>query len=237
MDGNYNDIIDVILTLISDDEIASSIAVSGSIVPYLITDKESSEYHSDFYVLVKEKKIGIIRNKLKKLSKEYQFDITSDSKKYAATDYGFKIMYENTIVGFFPYALLDGDLTIRTFSVDKENQKIVLKKKLIPKVSKSSVIRLIRFGKDRKLRIMSPEFILADKETKEKQPGNPTKETMYLLDKVCDESILRVVRQSVNNAKVTMVSKKIKESNLLLTIVLAILLIILLIIAYICFKK
>ena len=84
---------------------------------------------------------------------------------------------------------------------------------------------------------MSPEFILADKETKEKQPGNPTKETMYLLDKVCDESILRVVRQSVNNAKVTMVSKKIKESNLLLTIVLAILLIILLIIAYICFKK
>ncbi len=237
MDGNYNDIIDIILTLISDESISKSIAVSGSIVPYIITNKESDEYHSDFYVLVKEKKMEEVRSKLKKLSKEYQFDIISDSKKNAGADYGFKIKYENTIAGFFPYSLLDGDLNIKTYSHDKENKKIILKKKIIPKVSKSSVIRLINFGKDNQLRIMSPEFILADKETREKQPGNPTKETMYLLDKICDESVLKVVRQSFGNARVTMLSKKVREDNLLLTIVLAILFIILLLMAYICFKK
>ena len=32
MKSNYNDIIDVILTLIEDEEIASNIAISGSIL-------------------------------------------------------------------------------------------------------------------------------------------------------------------------------------------------------------
>ena len=67
MNGNYNDIIDIIITLIDDEEIANSIVVSGSIVPYIIMNKESYEYHTDFYVLVKEKKISNVRDKIKKL--------------------------------------------------------------------------------------------------------------------------------------------------------------------------
>ena len=167
MNSNYNDIIDIILTFTSDEELLGDIAVSGSIVPYLVTNKESMEYHSDFYILVKNKKINLVRDKIKKLTKEYEFDFISDSKKYSKEDYGFKVKYQGTTVGFFPYSLIDNNLTIKTYAINKDNTKISLKKKIIPDVKKSSVIRLINFSKQ-KIRIMSPEFILADKETKEK---------------------------------------------------------------------
>ena len=63
MNSNYNDIIDVILTLVDDEEIRSDIAVSGSIVPYLVANKESLEHHTDFYILVKNKKMDLKREK------------------------------------------------------------------------------------------------------------------------------------------------------------------------------
>lgn len=236
MNSNYNDIVDIILTLVEDEEIRSNIAISGSIVPYLVTNKESYEYHSDFYILVKNKKIDLVRSKITKLTKEYEFDFISDSKKYSKEDYGFKVKYQGTTVGFFPYSIIDNDLTIKTYAISKDNDKISLKKKIIPAIKKSSVIRLINFGKD-KIRIMSPEFILADKELKEKQPGNPTKETMHLLDKISDESVLKVVRESVSNAKIKMITKETSDNNYILIIILAALFILLLVIAYICFKK
>lgn len=237
MNSNYNDIIDIILTLTKDEEIAKSIAVSGSIVPYIVAGKESKEYHSDFYILVKERKTNIVRNKLKLLSKEFMFDIISDSKKYSKYDYGFKIKYENTTVGFFPYSLIDNTLTIKTFSIDNKHKKINLKKKIIPKVSKSDVIRLTSFDDDRILRIMSPEFILADKEIREKQPGNPTIETMYLLDEICDRSLLKKVREEVNNTKVMVVSKNINEDKIIIILSLILLFIIMLIIIFLKVKK
>lgn len=236
MNSNYNDIIDIILTLINDEDIKNNIAISGSIVPYLVINEESFEYHSDFYILVKSKKIDMIRSKMKKLTKEYDFDIISDSKKYSKEDYGFKIKYQGTMVGFFPYSLIDNDLTIKTYAINKADDKISLKKKIIPSVKKSSVIRLVNFSKT-KIRIMSPEFILAEKEIREKAPGNPTGETMYLLNKICDTSVLKVVRESISNTEVKIMIKDKKENNYLLIIVLSALFVLLLVIAYICFKK
>ena len=124
MNSNYNDIIDIILTLTDDEDISNNIAISGSIVPYLVTNKESLEYHSDFYILVKSKKIDLVRNKVRKLTKEYEFDFVSDSKRYSKEDYGFKIKYQGTTVGFFPYSLIDNDFTIKTYSLNKEKDKI-----------------------------------------------------------------------------------------------------------------
>lgn len=237
MKSNYNDIIDIILTLIDDEEIANSIAVSGSIVPYIICNKESFEYHTDFYILVKEKKIKMVREKIKKLSKEYQFDIVSDSKRYSKEDYGFKIKYENTTVGFFPYSLIDNIFSIKTYGLSKDNMEVGLKTKIIPNVTKSSIIRLTKFTNNKTLRIMSPEFILADKEAREKEPGNPTKETMRLLNNISDESVLKVIRESVGNTKIKVQTRKLKENNTVLIIILSSLLMLLAIIAYICFKK
>lgn len=234
MNSNYNDIVDIILTLNEDENIYGNIAVSGSIVPYLVMNKESDEIHKDFYILVKNKKMETVRSKVKKLTKEYEFDITSDSKKYSSEDYGFKIKYETTSVGFFPYTLINNDLTIKTYGIDKENTKISLKKKIIPNVKKSDVIRLIKFGKE-KLRIMSPEFILADKETKEKV-YNTEDETIYLLNKICDRHTLKDVRESVSNTKVKIITKETKENNLILFIILGVLLVLLIVVAYICLK-
>ena len=236
MNSNYNDIIDIILTFTSDEELSGDIAVSGSIVPYLVTNKESLEYHSDFYILVKNKKINLVRDKIKKLTKEYEFDFISDSKKYSKEDYGFKVKYQGTTVGFFPYSLIDNNLTIKTYAINKDNTKISLKKKIIPDVKKSSVIRLINFSKQ-KIRIMSPEFILADKETKEKRIGNPTDETMYLLSKISDESVLKVIRESISNMEVKIDTKETMNNDYILVIILAALFILLLVVAYICFKK
>lgn len=236
MNGNYNDIIDVILTFNKDEEISKSIVVSGSIVPYLVLNKESLEQHTDFYFLVKSKNIDSIRKKVKKLSKVYQFDVIIDSKNYSSFDCGFKIKYNDTVIGFFPYSIIDNSFTIKTFSISNDRKEIKLKTKTIPNVSKNSIIRLINFGGNT-IRIMSPEFVLADKESRENQPGNPTVETMKLLNKLSDETVLEVLRKSVGEIVVKIDSKPLRRKNYILNILIFILLLLFILIAYICFKK
>ena len=179
MKSNYNDIIDVILTLTEDESISSNIAICGSIVPYIVAKKESNEMHMDFYILVKQKKMNLVRNKIKKLSLEYDFDFVSDSKKYGNGDYGFKVKYEGTAIGFFPYSLVDNNLCIKTYAKMKDQGKIRLKKKVISGVEKSDVIRAIPFNEDRTLRIMSPEFILSEIESRDKNNEYTERETSY----------------------------------------------------------
>lgn len=236
MKSNYNDIVDIILTLTEDEEIRKNVAIGGSIVPYLIINKESEEYHPDLYIYVKEKYFSKIREKLKKLTKKYQMDIISDATKSCRADYGFKIKYEDTMIGFFPYSLIDNKLTIKTFRLDVEKKLIKLKTKEISGVSKSSVIRSINFG-DKAIRIISPEFILAEREATEKTDYSEEKECMHLLKKISDSSVLKQLRESISNMKVDIESKRIKEGTPGLSIAIIALLIILIVIAYICIKK
>lgn len=234
MNSNYNDIIDIILTLTEDEEIRNNVAVSGSIVPYLISNRESKEYHDDFYIYVKEKSIGSIRNKIKKLSKKYQMDIVADSIKCGGDDFGFKVKYQDTAIGFFPYSLIDNNLVIKTFNIDIENKEIKLKSKKIKGVYKDNIIRSIILS-DKKIRIMSPEFILAQKEVKEKESDD--KDYILLLNKIADPSVLKSVRESMLNMKVNIETKKIKDGISILSIILVLLLLTLIVIAFICFKK
>lgn len=236
MKSNYNDIIDVILTLTEDESISSNIAICGSIVPYIVAKKESNEIHMDFYILVKQKKMNLVRNKIKKLSLEYDFDFVSDSKKYGNGDYGFKVKYEGTAIGFFPYSLVDNNLCIKTYAKMKDQGKVRLKKKVISGVEKSDVIRAIPFNEDRTLRIMSPEFILSEIESRDKNNEYTTKETFRLLDKMCDYKILEKVREKVDDTKISIETKSIVNSNLILSIILGVLLVILIIVAILCFK-
>lgn len=237
MKGNYNDIIDIILTLLEDDEVGKSLAISGSIVPYIIMNIESKEYHSDFYILVKNKNINYIRNKIKKLSNEYDFDIISDSKKYSKEDFGFKIKYQDTYVGFFPYSIIDNILTIKAYSIEDNDYVINLKTKTIPNITKSSFIRNIRFAKNKILRIVTPEFILADKESRENESDNMTDEAMYLLNKISDESVLKITREAIEDTQIKIIEKKLVKNDKIVNIILLFIFLMLLIIAYICFKK
>ena len=203
MKSNYNDIIDIILTFIKDEEIAKNILVSGSIVPYLISSKVSHEYHSDLYFLVNEEKISVIRKKIKDLSKEFLFDITSDSKKYSKEDYGFKIKYEDTSVGFFPFKFNENTFTIKTYSIKMEEKKIYLKDKNIYGVTKNLIIRQIPFSTDGILKLTSPEYVFLDKKMRERKPHNPTIETIELLNRICDESVLKVLEDSMSKMDVS----------------------------------
>ena len=237
MKGNYNDIIDIILTLIQDYEIQKSIAISGSIVPYLIMNIESKEYHNDFHILVKNKNMNYVRNKVKKLSKEYAFDIVSDSKKYSKEDFGFKIKYQDTYVGFFPYSIIDNNLTLKTYAVENNNCIISFKTKIIPNITKSCLIRNINFAKDNTLRIITPEFILINKESGETESDNSVDKTMHLLNKISDESILKIIRESIFESKVKIEEKKLIKNDNKINLILLFIFLILLTIAYICFKK
>lgn len=237
MNSNYNDIIDVILTFAYDKQLENLIIVSGSIVPYLILNKESNEFHKDLYMFIPEDKIDFVRRKITKLSKEYLFDIITDSKKSSKFDYGFKIKYEDTIVGFFPYFIEENNLIIKTYSLDNDQKEIALKTRTIPNVTKNSVIRQINFNKDKTLKIMSPEFILVDKKIRDNSFNNMSKQTKELLNKISDESVLKVLTNSFTQQTVNIKKQKIKDTTLILNTILIILLFILLILAYICFKK
>ena len=174
---------------------------------------------------------------MKRLSNEYEFDFVSDSIKYGNGDYGLKVKYENTAIGFFPYSLINNNLCIKTYAKMKDEGKIKLKRKLIPDVSKSSVIRLIPFNDDSTLRIMSPEFVLAEIETREKDYEYTTKETYRLLDKMVDESVLKKVRDSVKRTRISVETKGLTNMNLILTIILALVFIALILVAVLVVKK
>lgn len=236
MNNNFNDIIDVILTFYKDDEIKKDIIVYGSIVPYLIMNKESSNNISDFCFLARQSKIGNIRKKIKKLSLEYKFDIIYDSKKYSKKDYGLKIKYENTIIGFYPYSIIDNNLTIKTFSMSKDETEIKLKTKIIPNISKSSVVRYISFDDELRVRILSPEFILANIETEEKKGREFEIETIKLLRNLSDESILHILRESISKMNINIDYKKKKKIDYGFMIIVFVLLVILAFLAYVCFK-
>lgn len=237
MNSNYNDIIDVILTFAYDKELENLIVVSGSLVPYLILNKESNEFHRDLYMFIPKDKIDFVRRQIAKLSKEYLFDIITDSKKSSKFDYGFKIKYEDTIVGFFPYFFEENNLVIKTYSLDNDKKEIALKTRTIPNVTKNSVIRQINFNKDKTLKIMSPEFILVDKKIRDNSFNNMSKQTKELLNKISDESVLKVLTNSFTQQTVNIKKQKIKDTTLILNAILIILLFVLLILAYICFKK
>ena len=211
MKGNYNDIIDIILTLQKNETINKNIIISGSIVPYLLLNKESSENHTDLYILVNEQELSNVRKEMKKMSKEYLIDIISDSRKMNKTDYGFKMKYENTFIGFFPYEFLNNNFILKTYSINKNKTEIALKTKSIPCLTKTILFRQIKFN-NKSLTIMNPEYVLVDKESREKEPGNPTKETMNLLNKICDESILKVIRKSFIDSKIELKKENIKKN-------------------------
>ena len=118
--------------------ICANVIIDGNIMKENL--KNSNKKESWLLNELKSKKIDLVRNKVRKLTKEYEFDFVSDSKRYSKEDYGFKIKYQGTTVGFFPYSLIDNDLTIKTYSLNKEKDKIDFKKKIIPRVTKSSVI-------------------------------------------------------------------------------------------------
>lgn len=236
MKSNYNDIIDIILTFLEDEELSKCILISGSIVPYLISNEESKETHNDLYIYVYEDRLKFVRKRIKELSKEYLFDIVCDSKWYSKYDHGFKIKYEDTIAGFFPCLFKNNTLTIKTYALRKEQKDISLKTKVIDEIYKNSAIKYVNLVRNKILTVMSPEFILARAKSNGRIDKEYSKKTISLLNKLSDESVLKVIEDAITKQKVDIIRRKVKTSTLMTNTLLTILLVILLILTYICFK-
>ena len=236
MKSNFNDLIDIILTFVSNEELSKSIVVSGSIVPYLAVHKDSNEFHDDFCFLVKEKKIKRVRYLIDKLSYEYEFDIISDSNKLGDYDHGFAIKYQDSTAYFFPYSIVNNVLKIGTYYVDYDNNQISYKTKTIPSIRKEHIIKLIKFDKYY-VRILSPEFILVQKENTEKNLMEKNLPYIKILNKISDDEIIELIRKSMKKESVNINTLKIKKNEKIIIIVLSIVFVILLIIGIIIFKK
>ncbi len=205
MKSNYNDVIDLLLTIIEEEEVRKSILICGSIVPYIILGEESKEFHNDLYVYVKRNKIDLVRKELIKLSKKYELDIVSDTKKLGKYEFGFKIKYEDTIIGFFPYTLVNNKLTVKTYRVNTDEKKIEYKTKVLEDINKEDIIRSIMLS-DKAIRIISPEYLLVDLE----QKGELRNKTyIKRLANISDNSKIVKLRLSYANIKVELENRNI----------------------------
>ena len=230
MKNNYNDVIDLLLTIVEDEEVRKSILICGSIVPYIILGEESKEYHNDLYIYVKRNKMDLVRKALIKLSKKYELDIVSDTKKLGKYEFGFKIKYEDTIIGFFPYTLINNKLTVKTYRVNTDEKKIEYKTKVLEEINKEDIIRLVMLS-DKAIRIISPEYLLVDLE----QKGELHNKTyIKRLANISDNSKIVKLRLSHSNIKVDLENRNMVENTPFLNVLIVILFLILLIVGIIC---
>ncbi len=230
MKSNYNDVIDLLLTIIEDEEVRKSILICGSIVPYIILGEESKEYHNDLYVYVKRTKMDLVRKKLIKLSKKYELDIVSDTKKLGKYEFGFKIKYEDTIIGFFPYTLINNKLTVKTYRVNTDEKKIEYKTKTLESINKDDIIRAVMIS-DKTIRIISPEYLLVDLE----QKGELNNKTyIKRLSNISENSKILKLRNSYSNIKVDIENRNMIEKTPFLNILIVVLFVILLIVGILC---
>lgn len=230
MKNNYNDVIDLLLTIVEDEEVRKSILICGSIVPYIILGEESKENHTDLYIYVKRTKIDLVRKALIKLSKKYELDIVSDTKKLGKYEFGFKIKYEDTIIGFFPYTLINNKLTVKTYRVNTDEKKIEYKTKVLEDINKEDIIRSVMLS-DKAIRIISPEYLLVDLE----QKGELHNKTyIKRLANISDNSKIVKLRLSYSNIKVEIENRNMVEKTPFLNILIVILFLILLIVGIIC---
>lgn len=205
MKNNYNDIIDIILTFINEKDLKENIVMGGSIVPYLISNKESNDFISDFYILVNEKKIKSVRKKIEKLSRIYLFDIISDSCDLTGKEYGFMIKYEDTSLGLFPFNVDKNNFIIKTYSCD--SNKISLKTKVIPNFTLNKAIKQTTLD-NKKILVLLPEFLLIEKELSDNYDNHD--DAIILLKSICDEEIISLIRRDVQKTKINVITKKIK---------------------------
>lgn len=236
MKNNYNDIIDIILTFIYED-ISDDIVIGGSLVPYLMLGREPKFTIDDFYILISEDKINNVRERLEKLREIYDFEIISDSKKLTRMDYGFKIKYEDIVVGLFPFSDKNNEFTIKTYSYNEKKRLVDLKTKCIPNLSRKKAIKKIFINESDEIMALIPEFTYVEEELS----GNliENKELCEILNNVSDIEVTLYIRDCIEKSKTNIIKRKSVEGQMLTIISLsfALLTLILMLLVYLFFER
>lgn len=206
MNNNYKEVMDIILTFIDDEDIKDKLIYSGDIIPFLIKDKESNIYHNDFEIFVEFDDMQEVRNTMNSLSKEFDFEIIFDTNKVTTHDYGFRFKYDNTVVSVHPYTIKKNNLYIRSFSISSDLKRVVQKLKKIPNFDENEAFRILEIKENKVIKIITPEFLLADLESKD----NTNKEVIEMLYKISDKKLLKVVKKAIQKTEITIKEEEIK---------------------------
>lgn len=206
MNNNYQEILDIILTFIEEEDIKGKLIYSGDIIPFLIKDIESDIYHNDFEIFVEFDDMKKVRRIMNDLSKEFDFEMMFDTDKVTTHDYGFRLKYDNTIVSVHPYTIKKNNLYIRTFSISSDLKKVVQKLKKIPNFNESEAFRTLEVKENKVIKIITPEFLLADLESKD----NTNKKVLEMLYKISDKKLLKVIKKAIQKTEIIITEEEIK---------------------------
>lgn len=207
MDGNYEDIIDIILTFQEEELIKDKLIYSGSFIPYLMDNVKTSDYIDDVRIFVNIKDIDSVRKELYRLSKIFMFDIVFDSIKLTENDYGFKFKYETTIVTVSPYSFKEKNLYFRTFLINNDLKTISQRQNKMQRFSETNFFRTQNLNEDDSIYINTPEFLLIKEQRKEES----NIEIINILKCYTDKKLLNIVKKAFKNSEVKVKVAPIKK--------------------------
>ena len=206
MNNNYEEILDIILTFINEEDIKDKLIYSGDIIPFLIKNNKSDIYHNDFEIFVEFDDMPEVRKVMGGLSKEFDFEIIFDTDKVTTHDYGFRFKYDNTVVSVHPYTIKKNNLYIRSFSISTDLKRVIQKLKKIPNFNEREAFRTLELKDDKVIKIITPEFLLADLESKD----STNKEIIEMLYKISDKKLLKIVKRAILKTEITIKEEEIK---------------------------
>ncbi|HOZ54387.1 MAG TPA: hypothetical protein PKY25_03580 [Bacilli bacterium] len=206
MNNNYDEILDIILTFVEDEDISNKLIYSGDIIPFLIKDIESNKYHNDIEILVEFDDMRLVRKTIYNLSKEFDFEILLDTNKVTTHDYGFRIKYDNTVISIHPYSIKKNNLYIRSFTISQDMKKVIQKLRKIPNFNETDAFRTLEIKDNKIIKIITPEFLLSDLESKD----NTDKKIIEMLYKISDKKLLKITKKAIQKTETTLTEEEIK---------------------------
>ena len=115
---SLDEVKNVILELISLEDVADHVCFFGGAMPYIVAGEQSGRNHSDIDVLVDEEYM----EKIRQIAQEkFHYMPEQDSLAMGMNrDYGFKIFIGGVYVEFEPIAVRDGVFFHRSFSLNSK---------------------------------------------------------------------------------------------------------------------
>lgn len=200
---DYISIVNVLMDIVQHDDLGNIVFVSGGIVPWIISKKDSNRKHGDIDLLVSNENMPKIR---KFLSEHNLYDASLDSLNYEnalGVDYGIDTYIDGISVGFYPYEKTkDRSIIQRSFSPIEINGKKDLKTKKIPNIEINDYLSKATLPNGSLIGISSLEIIKA---TKEKAAREKDIYDIREIDRIgYDVDRYERVKDSINNMKSTL---------------------------------
>ncbi|MGE5456013.1 MAG: hypothetical protein ACM3O4_02800 [Ignavibacteriales bacterium] len=210
--GNYSNIINILMSIIQDEELADIVFVSGGIVPWLVSKKDSKRNHSDIDLLVLQENMLKVRKFLRKYN---LYDASLDSLNYEdaeMVDYGVDTYIRDIPVGFYPYEQISDELIVqRSFSSTDVSGRKDLKVKEIPNMKVTDYLAKTTLPNGSVIGISSLEVV---KVTKEKAGREKDIYDIKEINRIgYDADRYERVKSSINNMKSTLDDRSLGRSR------------------------